>query len=136
MGEDTLRGWSPFDSDVDERARIRRSLLSSFALTPLLFANELTRHVVSVEATAAAVALGVVLGVVAAVGLADVDYSHVDGVVASFVALVFIVVVTVAVWAVVPHRYVGTMMQFAVAFTWAMPATELLHYRHRSSGQD
>lgn len=134
MSEDAFGGW--FSSDVGERARIRRSLLSSLALTPLLFSNELTRHVVSVEATVTAVTLGVVLGVVAAVGLQDVDYGHVDGVVASLVTLAAIAVVTVAVVLVVPHQYIGTMMQFAVAFMWAMPAAELLHYRHRSSGRD
>lgn len=63
---------SRFLLGADEQARILRSFLISLAATPLLLSIESARRIVSLEATLAAIALGMLLGIVAAVGLADV----------------------------------------------------------------
>ncbi len=123
---------SHFLLGADEQARILRSFLISLAATPFLLFIEPARRIVSLEATLAAIALGMLLGIVAAVGLADVNLQDANSVTASIVALVCICVATIVVWLIVPHRYIGTVLQFTVAFIWAMPVTELLYHRFRA----
>ncbi|ELY59913.1 hypothetical protein [Natronolimnohabitans innermongolicus] len=91
--------------------------------------TETSRRIVSLEATLVAIAIGIFLGIVAAIGLADINLQNANSVTASIVALVCIGVVTIVVWLIVPHQYIGTFIQFTVAFIWAMPITELLYYR-------
>ncbi|MFC6723693.1 hypothetical protein ACFQE1_04705 [Halobium palmae] len=117
---------------TDERARTLRSFVLALVGTPWLLLIEPARRVVSLEATLAAIGLGAVLGVVAAIGLADVDYRDVNDVTASVVTLGCIGVATVVVWLLVPHQYLGTVLQFALAFAWAMPVTQLLYNRYRA----
>lgn len=124
----TSTGSHPLLGD-DERTRILRSFLFSLALTPLLLMTETSRRIVSLEATLVAIAIGIFLGIVAAIGLADINLQNANSVTASIVALVCIGVVTIVVWLIVPHQYIGTFIQFTVAFIWAMPITELLYYR-------
>lgn len=114
---------------TDERERIRRSFLFSLALTPVLLLIAPARRIVSLEATPAAIALGMSLGVVAAVGVADRTLQDVNSVMATLVALSCIGVATIVVWLVVPHQHLGAVIQFTVAFIWAMPVTELLYHR-------
>ncbi|QCC56491.1 hypothetical protein DV706_18465 (plasmid) [Natronorubrum bangense] len=117
----------------DERARILRSFLFSLALTPLLLLIEPARRIVSLEVTLAAIALGIFLGIGAAIGLTDVNLQVANNVTASIVVLVSICVATIAVWLIVPHQHIGAVLQFSVAFIWAMPITELLYHRLRTS---
>ncbi|MDJ1432022.1 hypothetical protein [Halostagnicola sp. A-GB9-2] len=112
---------------ADERARILRSLLFSVSLTPILLLIEPARRIVSLEATVAAIGLGIFFGIVAAIGLADINLQDANSVTASIVVLVCICVATIVVWLIVPHRHIGTVLQFTVAFIWAMPITELLY---------
>ncbi|MDG5758384.1 hypothetical protein QA600_03415 [Natronococcus sp. A-GB1] len=90
---------------------------------------EPARRIVSLEATLVAIAVGIFLGIVAAIGLADINLQNANSVTASIVALVCISVATIVVWLIVPHQHIGTFTQFTVAFIWAMPITELLYYR-------
>lgn len=119
-------------SSGDERARIRQSFLLALVITPNLFVVESARRIVSPEATLLAVALGVTSGFGAAIGLADVDLGAVGSVTASVVALACIGLTTVAVWLVVPSPYLGTVIQFAVAFTWTMALTNVRYHRKRT----
>jgi len=117
---------------TDERARTLRLFMLALIGTPWLLFIEPARRIVSLETTLAAIGLGAGLGVVAAVGLADVNYRDVNDVMASVVALGCIGVATVVVWLLVPHQYIGTVVQFALAFTWAMPVAKLLYNRYRA----
>jgi len=124
----TSTGSHPLLGD-DERARILRSFLSSLAVTPLLLLIEPARRIVSLEVTLAAIALGIFLGIGAAIGLAAVNLQYANRVTASIVVLVPICVATIAVWLIVPYQHIGAVLQFSVAFIWSMPITELLYYR-------
>ncbi|QCS41976.1 hypothetical protein [Natrinema versiforme] len=114
---------------ADEWARILRSFLFSLALTPTLLLIEPARRIVSLEATLAAITVGLFLGIVAAIGLADINHQDANSVTASIVTLVCICGATIAVWLILPHQHIGTFLQFTVAFIWAMPITELLYHR-------
>ena len=116
-----------------ERARILRSLLLSLVLTSVLLLIEPARQIVSLNATLAAIAAGIVLGAVAAVGLDDVTVSErLSDSAQTIVVLVSIGVITIAVWLTVPRQHIGTFIQFTIAFIWALPITELLSYRFRT----
>lgn len=117
---------------TDERARTFRLFVIALIGTPWLLSIEPVRQIVSLEATLSAIGLGMVFGIVAAVGLADVDLRDVNGVTASVVTLGCICVVTVAVWLLVPHQYTGAVLQFALAVTWAIPVTQLLYHHYRT----
>ncbi|OVE85112.1 hypothetical protein B2G88_12260 [Natronolimnobius baerhuensis] len=114
---------------ADERTRILRSFLLSLALTPVLLMIEPARRIVSLEATLAAITVGISLGIVAAIGLADINLQNANSVTASIVTLVCICGATIAVWLILPHQHIGALLQFTVAFIWAMPITQLLYYR-------
>lgn len=122
---------SRFALNADEWERIRQLFLSAFIGSPWLLFIEPARRIVSLEATVAAIVLGVLLGIVAAVGLADVDLRNINDVTASIVTLACILAGTIVVWLIVPHQYIGTVIQFALAFTWTVPVTQLLYYRYR-----
>lgn len=117
---------------TDGRARTLRLFLTALIGTPWLLFIESTRQIVSPEATIAAVGLGMFLGVVAAVGLADVDFREVNDVTAVIITLVCVCVATVVVWLIVPHQYLGTMLQFTLAFMWTMPVISLVYHRYRA----
>lgn len=117
---------------TDGQARTLRLFFTALIGTPWLLFIEPTRQIVSPEATIAAVGLGMVLGVVAAVGLADVDPREVNDVTAVIITLVCICVATVVVWLIVPHQHLGTMLQFTLAFMWTMPVISLLYHRYRA----
>lgn len=118
---------------TNKQARILRSLLFSFALTPLLLLNESARRILSLEATLGALAIGMLLGIVAAIGLADIELQNANSATAAIGALVCICVATIIVWLMVPHQYIGTVLQCTIAFIWAMPVTELIYHRLRVS---
>ncbi|MDS0294015.1 hypothetical protein [Halogeometricum luteum] len=115
-----------------ERARALRLFGVALIGTPWLLSIDPARRIVSLEATLAAIGLGVALGIVAAVGLVDVDLRDVNDVTASVVALGCICVVTIAVWLLVPQQYIGAVIQFSLAFTWAVPVTQLLYHHYRT----
>lgn len=116
-----------------ERARTLRSLLLSLVLTSVLLLIEPVRQIVSLEATLAAIAAGIFLGAVAAVGLDDVTVSErLSDSAQAIAVLVFIGVITIAVWLIVPRQHIGTFIQFTIAFVWALPVTEHLYYRFRT----
>lgn len=116
---------------VDGRARALRLFLIALVGTPGIFFMEPARQIVSLEATIAAIGLGVFLGIIATIGLADVDLRDVNNVTATVITLVWICVATIAVWLIVPRQYLGTMLQFVLAFTWTMPVMQLLYHRYR-----
>jgi hypothetical protein len=68
---------------------------------------------------------------VVALAAADFEGPVVSDAAQTVVVLGGIVVGTVAVWLVVPSRLLGTFVQFALAFTWAVPAVGLLVHRSR-----
>lgn len=117
---------------TDGQARTLRLFLTALIGTPWLLFIEPTRQIVSSEATIAAVGLGMFLGVVVAVGLADVDFREVNDVTAVIITLVCVCVATVVVWLIVPHQYLGTMLQFTLAVMWTMPVISLVYYRYRA----
>jgi len=117
----------------DERARILRSFLVSLALTPLLLMIGPAHRIVSLEATLVAIAIGISLGFVAVVGLANINLQNINSVTASIVALVCVGVATIVVWFIVPHQHSGTFIQFTITFIWAMPIIALLYHCLRAS---
>ena len=115
-----------------ERARTLRMFVLALIGTPWLLFIEPARRIVTLEATLAAIGLGTVLGVVTTVTLADVDLQDANDVTATAVTLVCIGVATIMVWLLVPEQYIGTVVQFAIAFSWAMPVSQLLYNRYRT----
>jgi len=118
---------------TDRRARTLRLFFTALVGSPWILLFEPTRQIVSPEATIVAVGLGMFLGVVAAVGLADVDLRAVNDVAAVIFTLVSICAATVVVWLMVPHQHLGTVLQFTLAFIWTVPAVSLIHHRYRAS---
>lgn len=124
----TLFETSPWHG-ADGRARAFRSFVIALVGTPWLLLLEPARRIVSLETTIAAVGLGVIFGIIATVGLANVDLRDVNNVTAAVVTLVCICVATVVLWLIIPQQHFGTMLQFVIAFSWAMPVAQLLfHY--------
>lgn len=116
-----------------ERARILRSLLLSLVFTSVLLLIAPARRIVSLDATLAAIAAGVFLGAVAAVGLDDVTVSErLSNLAQTIVVVVSVGVITIAVWLIVPRQHIGTFIQFSIAFIWSLPVTELLYYRFKT----
>ena len=119
-----------FDSDTPERARAFRSLLVSLALTPVLLAIPAARQIVSLDATLAAIVVGVFLGAVAAIGFDDGTVGEgLSDFAQTIVLVVFIGVMTAAVWLLVPSEHIGTFIHFTIAFVWALPLTQLIYTR-------
>ncbi|MFC7029267.1 hypothetical protein ACFQJ5_19405 [Halomicroarcula sp. GCM10025324] len=116
----------------DGRARAIRSFVIALVGTPWLLFLEPARQIVSLEATMGAVGLGMIFGIVATVGLADVDLREDNNVTAVVVTLVCICVATIVLWVIIPQQHLGTMLQFVIAFMWAMPVTQLLFQYYRT----
>lgn len=127
---------TPFDAHSlfggDERARILRLFLSALMTTPWLLFIESARRIVSWKVTLLTITLGIFLGSLIAVGLADINLEDVNDVTASIVTVVCICVATIALWLIVPHQYIGTILQFSIVFTWTVPVTQLLYHRYRA----
>ncbi|KTG08993.1 hypothetical protein AUR64_14400 [Haloprofundus marisrubri] len=117
---------------TNQRARTLRMFLIALVGTPWLLLIEPTRRIASLEATIAAIGLGVVCGIVATVGLADTDLQDVNDVTAVVVTLVCICVATLILWLIVPRQYLGAVLQFVLAFSWAMPVSQLLRHYYRA----
>lgn len=122
----TEPGWLHRD---DERSRTLRLLFVAIIGSPWLLLLDPAREVTHPAVTAAAVVLGGLCGIGAILGLADVDDSELDDTIAVVGTLAAITVGTVVVWVVVPSSYLGAVVQFAVAFTWAAVTTQILRYR-------
>lgn len=116
---------------ADGRARAFRSFVIALVGTPWLLFLEPARRIISLETTIAAVGLGVIFGVIATVVLADVDLRDVNNVTAVVVTLVCICMATIVLWLVIPQQHLGTMLQFVIAFSWAMPVAQLLFHYYR-----
>ncbi|WP_348607915.1 hypothetical protein [Halobaculum rarum] len=116
---------------ADGRARAFRSFVIALVGTPWLLFLEPARRIVSLETTIAAVGLGVIFGIIATVGLANVDLRDVNNVTAVVVTLVCICVATIVLWLSIPQQHLGTMLQFVIAFSWAMPMAQLLFHYYR-----
>jgi hypothetical protein len=116
---------------ADGRARAFWSFVIALVGTPWLLFVEPARRIVSLETTIAAVGSGVIFGVIATVVLADVDLRDVTNVTAVVVTLVCICMATIVLWLVIPQQHLGTMLQFVIAFSWAMPVAQLLFHYYR-----
>lgn len=128
----TDSGW--FHRD-DERSRTLQLLFVAVIGSPWLLLLEPAREVTHPAVTATAVVLGGLCGVGVIVGLADVDASELDDTLAAVGTLLAIAVGTVVVWVAVPSSYLGAVVQFAIAFTWAAVATQALRYRIGETSQ-
>jgi hypothetical protein len=117
--------------DADRRRRLRGTFVAVLVGTPWLLFLEPTRRIVSLELTLLAVVSGAGLGSVVALAAADFEGPVVSDATQAVVVLGGIVVGTTAVWLVIPSRLLGTFVQFALAFTWAVPAVGLLVHRSR-----
>lgn len=117
---------------ADGRARAFRSFVIALVGTPWLLFLEPARRIVSLEITIAAVGLGVIFGIVTTVGLADVDLGDVNNMTATVITLLCIGVATIVLWLIIPQQHLGTMLQFVIAFSWAMPVAQLLFQYYKT----
>jgi hypothetical protein len=117
---------------ADGRARAFRSFVIALVGTPWLLFLEPARRIVSLETTIAAVGLGVLFGIVATVGLADVDLRDINNMTTTVITLLCIGVATIVLWLSIPHQHLGTMLQFVIAFSWTMPVAQLLFHYYRT----
>ncbi|MCW8172292.1 hypothetical protein D8S78_05845 [Natrialba swarupiae] len=103
---------------TDDQSTALRGLLIAIALTPMLLLPEPARVVVSLEVTLGAVIVGTVVGAVVSVALDPVEIQPRSDAAAVVATLVAIAVTTVFLWLVIPAEYMGTFVQFVVAFLW------------------
>ncbi|MWV40401.1 hypothetical protein [Natrialba sp. INN-245] len=94
----------------------------------MLLLPEPARVVVSLEATFGAVIVGAVVGAVVSLALDPVEIQPRSDAAAVVATLVAIAVTTVFLWLVIPAEYMGTFVQFVVAFLWGSSVTSLTRH--------
>lgn len=111
-------GNSP-STDTEQRSRSLRALLLTLVLTSFTVTAEPIRNVVSMNATVAAVTIGVIAGVVASVALDRFQFPGRNDVRTTIAAFVSTGIATVLVWVLVPTGLLQTVPQFGLAFLWS-----------------
>ncbi len=113
----------------NEQARAIQSLLYAIALTPILLLPSSTREIVSSEAIAIAVGIGVLSGVTVTLLLegAQIGSTRSDGTM-TIVALTSIVVGTALLWVLFPREHLPTFTQFCVVFIWSIAVTSVARH--------
>jgi len=104
--------------DTEQRSRSLRALLLTVVMTSLLSVAEGVRNVVSMEATVAAVTLGVVAGAATSSVLERSRIRVRNDVRTTAAAFVSAAVTALVCWMVVPTALLGTVPQFGLAFLW------------------
>ncbi|WP_226041825.1 hypothetical protein [Natrinema sp. DC36] len=112
------RSNSSLTSDSDGASGALRELLYTAVLTLLLLVPTHAREIVSIEATAAAVGSGTLIGAIVTLTLEDAQLGFESDVVTTIVGMVGLGVVAVLLWIVLPAAYIGTFVHFAIAFMW------------------
>jgi phage shock protein PspC (stress-responsive transcriptional regulator) len=102
--------------------------LETLALTPFLLLLEPVRTIVSIEATIAALASGVVAGITVSLALDHFQIRSQNDVLTTIVTLVAVGITTVLLWLLVPTELIGTVHQFALAFIWSLSLTSVARH--------
>ncbi|AGB31545.1 hypothetical protein C488_13791 [Natrinema pellirubrum DSM 15624] len=105
-------------SGSDERSRALRELLYATVMTPLLLFPEPSRELASMEASVAAVGLGVVVGAAVSLTLSDAQLGPQDDLLGTVVGVTIIGAVTVLLWILLPREHIATFLHFSIAFLW------------------
>ena len=106
--------------DTEQRSNSLRAFLFTLALTPLLLLPEPVREIVSVEATVAAVTLGVLAGIAMSVVLDRYQFESRNDVRTTIVALVSTGIATIVLWILLPTALFQIVPHFGLAFTWSL----------------
>jgi len=109
---------NPESVDAEQRSRSLRALLLTVLLTSFLLVPEEIRNVVSMDATIAAVTVGVLAGVVASFALDRLQVRVGNDVRTTATAFVSTGIVAVLCWILIPTELRQTVPQFALAFLW------------------
>ena len=105
--------------DTEQRSNSFRAFLFTLVLTPFLLLPEPVREIVSVEATVAAVSVGVLAGIAMSVALGRFQFESQNDVRTTMVALVSIGIVTILLWILLPMELLQIVPHFGLAFTWS-----------------
>lgn len=105
--------------DTEQRSNSLRAFLFTLVLTPFLLLPEPVREIVSVEATVAAVSVGVLAGIAMSVVLGRYQFDSQNDVRTTIVALVSTGVATIVLWLLLPTALFQTVPHFGLAFTWS-----------------
>jgi phage shock protein PspC (stress-responsive transcriptional regulator) len=108
-----------FASIDTEQKRSLRSLLLTFVMTPLLLIPEPIRNIVSMDATIAAVTIGVIAGVVVSFALDRLQIRVQNDVRTTIAAFVSTGVAMILCWIVIPTELLQTVPHFSLAFIWS-----------------
>ncbi|WP_222918674.1 hypothetical protein [Natrinema sp. SYSU A 869] len=102
----------------NDRSRALWQLLYATALTPILLLTEPSREIASIEATVAAVGLGLIVGAVVSLTLSGAQLGPQDDALATVVGIATVGGVTVLLWLLLPRDHISTFLHFAIAFLW------------------
>lgn len=106
-------------TDAEKRSNSLRAFLLTLVLTPFLLLPEPVRDIVSVEATVAAVTIGLIAGIAMSVALGRFQFESQNDVRTTMVALVSIGIVTILLWILLPMELLQIVPHFGLAFTWS-----------------
>lgn len=104
--------------NTEQQSRALRAVLLTVLLTSCMLIIDGIRNVVSIEATVAAVTIGVVAGIAVSATLERLQIRVRNDVRTTIAAFVSTGIATVLCWIIIPIELLQTVPQFGLAFLW------------------